>query len=124
MIEITIVDDDKEEAAIINTFLVKEGYTPTCIYSAEKALETITIKKQIPQILIVDLNMPEMNGLDFIKELQKSGYDLPIILTCTDPDKELMDQVLDLGIGEILHKPISKNELLTEIKEIIEEFGL
>ncbi len=124
MLTILVVDDDPEESAIIEVFLKSLGHDSVAFNEPVKALHSLQKQEIQPEILIVDLNMPEINGLDFIRKMREFGWDLPTILTCTDPDRDLLNEVLDMGLGEILHKPIQKSELEQELQEIIEEYDV
>ncbi|MDH5580657.1 MAG: response regulator [Bdellovibrionales bacterium] len=124
MLKFLIVDDDKEESLLIQTHLENCGYSFDVYNFPKEALVKIQKRENEPNILIVDLNMPEINGIQFVTKMRDAGLDIPVILTCTDPDKELVDKTINMGLDRILHKPIQKDELLAEIKEIQEEYDL
>ncbi|MFZ8934729.1 MAG: response regulator [Bacteriovoracaceae bacterium] len=121
---VLIVDDDKEESLILETHLENSGYKSVVYNLPKEALREIQKQDSTPDILIVDLNMPEVNGIQLVVKMREFGLDIPVILTCTDPDKTLLDKTLDMGLNYILHKPIQKEELLGQIEELKDEFNL
>lgn len=115
MKHIFIVDDEKNIRDLIGKYLSKEGYKTTIFSGAEGVLSEI--QRQKPDLLVLDIMMPEVSGLDLCKEVRKES-EIPIIFVSAK-DEEI-DRILglELGADDYLSKPFSPRELLIRIKNI------
>lgn len=77
----------------------------------------------IPDLIVLDLMMPRLNGMEFLINLKSSGIfrDIPVIVVSGDEQKEIIDQCYDLGIANYLVKPFSPKILYDKIQEILLE---
>ncbi len=78
--------------------------------------------KESPDIacLIVDYQMPGLNGLEFVSELRKRGSNVPAIMITATSDQRIERRAAELGIKRVLKKPLSNRELLGAIREELE----
>ncbi len=76
----------------------------------EEALSLYATKK--PDIIITDMKMPKINGIDFIKTVRENNKDIPIIVTSAYTDKELLLESIKLSLVEYIVKPIRESELI------------
>ncbi|WP_430883615.1 Na-translocating system protein MpsC family protein [Fusibacter sp. JL216-2] len=95
------------------------------LHIAKDGLEALHFfDKETPDILITDLRMPEINGLDLTKQIRAKGSDIPIIITSALSDSETILSAVDRGIVKYIVKPIDaetlENTLLDLAKQIIE----
>lgn len=113
MKKILIVDDEKPISDIIKFNLTKEGYEVVTAYDGREALEVFTSEQ--PDLLVLDLMLPELDGLEVAKEIRKTSH-VPIIMLSAK-DSEL-DKIIGLEIGadDYVTKPFSNRELLARIK--------
>ncbi|MBJ8349567.1 response regulator YycF [Streptococcus zalophi] len=113
MKKILVVDDEKPISDIIKFNLTKEGYDVVTAFDGREALEKFHEEK--PDLLILDLMLPELDGLEVAKEVRKTSH-LPIIMLSAK-DSEF-DKVIGLEIGadDYVTKPFSNRELLARIK--------
>ena len=111
---ILIVDDELEIVRALQRGLVAHGYEVLTAATGESALETVT--QQRPDLLLLDLNLPGMSGLDVCKRIRTQS-ELPAIIVITVRDKE-RDKVraLDLGADDYVSKPFGINEVLARIR--------
>jgi len=72
-------------------------------------------------LIISDITMPKMNGLEMIAEIKRKSKDIPIILLSAYSDKEKLLQAIDIGVTKYLIKPIDPEELLDTISKIIQD---
>ncbi|EGJ27695.1 response regulator YycF [Streptococcus porcinus] len=113
MKKILIVDDEKPISDIIKFNLTKEGYD---IMTAFDGREAITIfEEDKPDLVILDLMLPEMDGLEVAKEIRKTSHIPIIMLSAKDSE---FDKVIGLEIGadDYVTKPFSNRELLARVK--------
>ena len=123
MAKILVAEDEDLHLTSILHHLISWGHDPKGVKNGLEAIGEIE-KGFKPEILILDLIMPVMGGIEMIKHLNEMELDFPLIVITANPDKETLDECLNLGVTEILHKPIEPDELKAEIDDIMIEFGL
>lgn len=113
--EILIVEDDKSINDILFYALKSEGYQPSSTFNIKEAKNYININ--LPNLILLDLNLPDGNGFDFCKEIN-SKYSIPIIILTAKND--VVDKVLglELGADDYITKPFHIKEVLSRIKAI------
>ncbi len=114
--KILVVDDEKKIVDIVKAYLEKEGYQVVVAYDGISALELA--KSQSPDLIVLDLMLPEMSGWDVCRQLRKNS-DIPIImLTARD---EVPDKIvgLELGADDYVTKPFSPNELVSRTRAVL-----
>lgn len=113
---IYIADDEQPIRDLISKYLTKEGFEIASFANGEEVLQAI--RERMPDLLVLDIMMPGMDGLEVCKVLRKES-DLPIIIVSAK-DEEI-DRVLGLELGsdDYLSKPFSPRELLARIKNIL-----
>ena len=111
--KILVVDDEKPISDIVKFNLSKEGYDVYTAYDGEEALEKV--KEVEPDLILLDLMLPKIDGLEVAREVRKN-YDMPIIMV-TAKDSEI-DKVLglELGADDYVTKPFSNRELAARVK--------
>jgi len=113
MKKILIVDDEKPISDIIKFNLTKEGYD---IVTAFDGREAVTVfEEEKPDLIILDLMLPELDGLEVAKEIRKTSHIPIIMLSAKDSE---FDKVIGLEIGadDYVTKPFSNRELLARVK--------
>ncbi|MDV4150016.1 response regulator transcription factor [Clostridium sp. AL.422] len=113
--EILIVEDDKSINDILFYALKSEGYTPYSTFSLKEAKDYININ--FPNLILLDLNLPDGNGFDLCREIN-SKYSIPIIILTAKND--VVDKVLglELGADDYITKPFHIKEVLSRIKAV------
>lgn len=114
--KILIVDDEKNIVELVRLYLDKEGYKTICAYSGTEALELF--KSQSPNLIILDIMLPEMDGWQVCKEIRKTS-EVPIIMLTAKSDT--FDKVLglELGADDYMTKPFEAKELLARVKAVL-----
>lgn len=115
MKHIFVVDDDREIRIFVKEYLEKEGYKITDFSNAELALGEI--RRLSPDLIILDIMMPGIDGIELCKKIRKE-YDIPIIFVSARGEE--VDRIIGLEVGgdDYLSKPFSPRELLARIKNI------
>ncbi len=113
MTKILVVDDEKPITDIEKFNLEKEGYEVSVAYDGEEAIKKTN--DEDPDLIILDLMLPKVDGLEVAREVRKN-HDMPIIMV-TAKDSEL-DKVLglELGADDYVTKPFSNRELIARVK--------
>jgi DNA-binding response OmpR family regulator len=113
---ILLVEDDSSLAGGVRTALRREGFTVNHVASGKAALEAIHVDP--PELVILDLGLPDMDGLEVLRELQGLGSPpLVMVLTArnTTEDKVIG---LDRGADDYLAKPFEIRELLARLRAL------
>lgn len=121
MKKILIVDDEKPISDIIKFNMVKEGYEVVTAFDGREALEMFEAER--PDILILDLMLPEMDGLEVARTIRKTSNVPIIVLSAKDSE---FDKVIGLEIGadDYMTKPFSNRELQARVKAILRRTDL
>ena len=114
---ILLVDDEPDFLSVIRMRLSKAGYDVICAHHGKDALERLKLKK--PDIIITDVMMPVMDGVDLFQELKNDPETKKIpIIVITVKDK-LEESFKAVGVDEFIAKPFEIDELLRKIQKCI-----
>ena len=113
---ILIIEDDRNTAALIATYLEREGFATQAIHDGLQALEFA--RRQTPGFVILDVMLPRTDGWEICRELRKLS-DVPILMLTAR--EEEIDRVLGLSLGadDYVIKPFSPRELVERVKAIL-----
>ena len=119
MAKILIVDDSPTEYEFVSAILIKAGYEVLWAKNATEGIEQAV--KNIPDLILMDVVMPGMNGFQATRQLRRKQEtaDIPILMLTTK-DQET-DRIWGLrnGATKYMCKPPSKDELLIEVKDLV-----
>ncbi|HOK40190.1 MAG TPA: response regulator [bacterium] len=116
--KIIIIDDEINLRKILNFNLKIKGYE---IYEAENGLVGLNLIKQIkPDLILLDLMMPEMNGYQVVEELKKDEElsKIPIFILSAKVKPEEINKLLSMGVLKYITKPFNIKELNQEIENL------
>ena len=119
-INILVVDDEKEIADLIEIYLVSDGYK---VYKAENAAKGLEIiSKEEVHLVLLDIMMPGMNGLEMCKKIRETNNIPIIMLSAKSTD---LDKILGLGTGadDYVVKPFETKEVVARIKAVLRRYG-
>jgi two-component system KDP operon response regulator KdpE len=111
---ILVVDDEPPIRRLLRTSLTAEGFEVLEADTAEKALALIASGG--PEIAILDLGLPDLDGLDVIRRVRASGSKLPIIVLSSRGEERGKVEALDLGADDYVTKPFGIAELVARIR--------
>ena len=117
---ILIVDDEKRLVSLVQSYLVQEGYRVVTAYNGKEAL-SIT-KKEKPDLIILDIMMPEMNGYDFMR-VHRAEHDTPIIMLTAKVEDDDKVIGLELGADDYVVKPFKPRELMARVRNVLRRAG-
>lgn len=122
MENIFIIDDEESIRENVAYALKREGYSPTLFDNGETALDQFNQSK--PDLIILDILMPRMDGLEFCKKIRTIDQKIPIIFLSSKD--EVFDRVLGLELGgdDYLCKPFSVRELVSRVKVLLRRVAL
>ncbi|WKZ42713.1 MAG: response regulator [Anaerolineales bacterium] len=112
MREIWVVDDDEEMSRAVGLMLELLDCRVTAFNSVRPAAQSIVGGKK-PDLIILDVNMPEVSGLDMLEFLRRrpESKDLPIIMLSSESDDGTIDRAVALGADSYILKPVTVEEL-------------
>jgi len=116
---ILCVDDSATLRKIISMTLTPLGHTVIEAENGRKALEQLAASAV--DCVILDINMPEMGGIEFLKEkgLNPAFARVPVVVLTTQDEEELKSTAMSLGANGFLAKPFQKDELLATLHQIL-----
>ena len=119
MERILIVDDEENTRIGLVKLLCQEGYQTEAVANGFEALEYLD--KRMVDLIITDINMPEMNGLIFLRELNQAYPDMKVIMITAYGGVDSYLESINLGAFEYLNKPVKLNDLKTIISRMFSQ---
>jgi DNA-binding NtrC family response regulator len=120
--KILIADGQEGICALFSEYLKKEGMIPEVAHTAEAALEKV--RTEAPDLLIVDLKLPDMDGLQTMKAAKALDEDLPTIVVTGDPNIREAVAAIRAGAHGYLEKPLKHHEVLRVVFRVLNESAL
>jgi DNA-binding response OmpR family regulator len=113
---VLIVDDDAELSAMLVRLLQAEGWAAQSALTAAQAHQALA--QQAPDVVLLDVMLPDANGLDLCRRLREGGHDLPVLMLTARGDP--FDRVLglELGADDYLGKPFEPRELVARVRAL------
>jgi DNA-binding response OmpR family regulator len=120
MTTILIIEDERELVKILTSYLEKAGHTVISAYRGDSGYSLWQQKK--PDLVLLDLNLPGMDGLDIAKEIRRQSETPVIMLTAR---VEEIDKLigLELGADDYITKPFSPREVVARVKTVLRRAG-
>ena len=112
-IKVLVVDDEPPIRKLLRTGLGTQGYQTLDAPNAKAALELMADK---PDLVILDLGLPDMQGLDLLRQIRARREDVPIVVLSSRGDEAAKVEALDLGADDYVTKPFGMEELLARIR--------
>ena len=112
-LSILLVEDEKNICDFISTSLSAQDYRISTAHTGKEALPIIT--SQCPDLILLDLGLPDMDGMEIIRQV-RTWSSVPIIVLSARTQEQEKVRALDLGADDYLTKPIGTSELLARIR--------
>ncbi|MBL7005221.1 MAG: response regulator [Gammaproteobacteria bacterium] len=118
---ILIIEDEVKIATLLQDYLHQSGYETSLIHDGAEALATVD--KQTPDLILLDIMLPNMNGLDICREVRKTK-NTPIIFLTAKVDE--IDRIIGLEIGadDYVCKPFSPREVVARVSSVLRRFNI
>src|ERR687887_315918 len=118
---ILVVDDEPRMTKFVRMNLELEGYR---VAEASNGLDALQkVKNDLPDLVILDVNMPEMDGFETLKTIRQTG-NVPVIMLTVKGDEEDRIKGLELGADDYVSKPFSPRELASRVKAVLRRTGM
>ena len=119
---VLVVDDEPEITRALRSILSAHGFEPILAATAKEGLDLL--QRRHPDLLLLDLVLPDGNGLDVTRTIRQDlGLDLPIVVLSAHGEEESKVQALDLGADDYLTKPFGVRELLARMRAALRRAG-
>ena len=119
MKKILIVDDESNIRLVLNKCLAKEGYYIEEASNGEEALQLIYNKKY--DLILMDVQMPELNGFDVLKRIRKFGNSTRVIMMTAFGTVEMAVDSMKIGAVDFLSKPFTISKVRDVVKEVLDK---
>ncbi len=114
--QILIVEDDDDTAEVVCTLLNEAGYNAVSVDRGEAALTEIASTS--PDLVLLDLNLPDINGLDVLRQVRERSFLPMIVLSGFTKERDKVN-ALEAGADDYLSKPFSPDELVARVKALL-----
>jgi two-component system chemotaxis response regulator CheY len=117
---ILVIDDSSTIRRLLSLILRKKDYL---VAEAEDGIDAMEKLSHVQaELIIVDLNMPNMDGIEFVKNLRSNYYymDTPVIMLTTTKDDTLRRDAFQAGVNMFLNKPIQPDVLLFKVESLLQ----
>ena len=122
MERILICEDDIELRGLFANVLKRNGYQVDCASNGKAGLEMLS--NEYYDLIISDIMMPVMDGYEFVKELRKKGYQIPVMMITAKDAFEDMKLGFLLGSDDYMVKPINVNEMVLRVSALLRRFQM
>ncbi|RKY41065.1 MAG: sigma-54-dependent Fis family transcriptional regulator [Candidatus Makaraimicrobium thalassicum] len=115
---ILIVDDEETMCNLLKDILAEKGYEVT---TTQKAREALELAQDRPfDLIITDLKMPEIDGIEMVRQIKEFGIDSIVLVITAYPSVESVRDVLGLGAYDYITKPFNLEEMFFTVKRAVE----
>lgn len=121
---ILVVDDTKALTQLYATALELDGYTITCAHTGAELLHILETDSFSPALLILDVKLPDMDGLDILTRLKNMGFDAPVIIITGHGSIHMAVEAMRLGAADFIVKPFPVERLVDSVHRSLEAAGL
>jgi two-component system OmpR family response regulator len=119
MLKIVVVDDEKSICDFVEAFFKSRGHV---VITATNPLEALDIiSKEQPKVIMLDIRMPQMDGLTLLAKIKQSGSKAKIIMVTVADDEQTKEKARQLGADAFISKPFSTDYLEEVVADKIEE---
>lgn len=117
---ILVIDDSTTNIVLLQAVLNSKGYSIDTALNVKEAYNILN--RKMPDLILLDLLMPKINGFDFLKEMKgdKKTKDIPIIVVSALTDQENIQKAMSLGANEFITKPVDVQKLVDIVASVFE----
>jgi DNA-binding response OmpR family regulator len=116
---VLVIEDDALLRDAVDLILTQAGYRVFTAGTGREGL--IRVREVTPQVVLLDINMPGINGLETLGRLRKSGHRMPILMMTTDNRPDTVREVIALGGDGYVLKPFQPNELVARVRKALDD---
>lgn len=118
---ILVVDDDLAGSRMVQFLLREQGHTVDLVDNPRGALGMLEI--QVPDLLLLDVNLPQLNGFDLFHRVRERGHEMPVIFLTGKDEVEDRVQGLKMGADDYICKPFHSAELIARVEAVLRRYS-
>ncbi|MFI8519989.1 response regulator transcription factor [Streptomyces sp. NPDC085481] len=119
--DVVVAEDDEKQAELVRRYLENEGHAVTVVADGRAALERV--RQCEPDLLLLDVMMPRVDGLDVVRVLRGEARELPVLMLTARSTEDDLLLGLDLGADDYMTKPYSPRELMARVRTLLRRTG-
>ena len=119
---ILVVDDDQDHNRILAKIFERAGYRVNTAEDGQEALAILT--ERTYDLIVSDLKMPHMNGLDLLRSIRAMTSDMPVVILTAFGEWETYIDAMDCGCVDYLTKPVRRDDILLAVRKAFAHRGL
>lgn len=119
---ILLVEDSQSLAVLYRSYLEAEGYTVVAAADGASAVEKL--EAEAFDLVLLDLGLPDMNGMDLLAALKSEGVATPVVIITAEGSIDIAMQAVRLGAADFLEKPIPATRLCVTVKNVVDQSKL
>jgi CheY-like chemotaxis protein len=120
MTHILVVDDSATERRLVGSLFEKDLKSVTVSYAENGKLAFESLSQVLPDLIVTDLQMPEMDGLGLVEKITEAGIGVPVILMTSFGNEEIALQALNAGAASYVPKALLSKHLIKTVENVIE----
>jgi len=117
-VRMLVVENDPSTRELLREFLLEEGWTVKLAQDGKEAL--LKVRKESFDLVLTDLKMPRMNGIQLLKEMRKIAPHIRVIAMSATGDSRTAVKMKELGVCDFITKPFYLNSVLQKVKKALE----
>ncbi|PIS27812.1 MAG: DNA-binding response regulator [Candidatus Marinimicrobia bacterium CG08_land_8_20_14_0_20_45_22] len=118
MASVLIIDDDRGIGTILQEVLSAEGHDVTALISAEDGMSFLKVDE--PDLILLDLQLPGMSGIEFLEKFQDKRDQIPVIIITSSGDVQTAVRAMKLGASDYIKKPFNIEEIVLIIQKVLD----
>ena len=118
-ISVLIIDDEADMCEMLSHVLNQAGFITYAAHDGNTGLEIFN--KELPSVVILDLRMPGMNGMDVLKQIKHTGSETPVIIITAHGQIQSAVEAVKHGAYNYFNKPFDNEEVVLTVKKALEE---
>jgi DNA-binding response OmpR family regulator len=120
MVRILVVDDDESTTEMVRFLLSRQGYQVDTVDNGRGALALV--ERHPPDLMLLDVGLPQMSGFEIYERLRHDGYDIPVIFVTGADELEDRLQGLNMGADDYICKPFHLAELTARVEAVLRRY--
>jgi two-component system response regulator (stage 0 sporulation protein F) len=120
--KVLIVDDQKGVRRLLEELFKKEGYEVSLAVDGKDSLDQV--KSSTPDVILMDMKMPNMNGLEASQEILRINNQIPIIMMTAYGEMDVVQKALEAGVKRYITKPFDIIDLRDMVRSVLDQSSL
>jgi DNA-binding response OmpR family regulator len=117
--QVAVVDDDAENCQVLSELLAAEGFDPLAFETGEAAWSAMLSGRIRPDVVVLDVRMPGLSGVDLLRRIKARFPAIPVILVSAFADEQVWLEGLEAGAADVFPKPIHGASLVRALRAVV-----